>query len=117
MFCKSPLSIVLLALLSLASAEVSITHPVASSTWSRGEDATIEWSIDAADLAETITIELREGPKANLALAYTIAQDVDANEESHDWMVPMDLAPGDTYSIRVITNTGTDRYSHYFKIE
>ncbi|ORX91792.1 hypothetical protein K493DRAFT_303787 [Basidiobolus meristosporus CBS 931.73] len=105
-----------LAYLSLASAEIFISNPIESTKWRQGTDATIEWKIDAADTTKTITIELREGPKANLALTYIIAKNVDANEESHSWMVPMDLAPGDKYSVRVITDNGSEHYSHYFTI-
>ncbi|KAK9768740.1 hypothetical protein K7432_000420 [Basidiobolus ranarum] len=116
MIRKFLLLIALFTFFLAISAEVSITHPVEHAEWDRGEEVTIEWTIDAADLAETVTIELREGPKANLALTTVIATDVDANEESFDWSVPEDLEPGEKYSIRVVTDKGADRYSHYFKI-
>ncbi|ORX99191.1 hypothetical protein K493DRAFT_299530 [Basidiobolus meristosporus CBS 931.73] len=111
------ISIFLLFTLLSVAAEISIIHPVEHTEWTRGEEVTIEWKIDEADLAETVTIELREGPKANLALVYEITTDADANFESFDWTVPEDLEAGDKYSIRVISDKGADRYSHYFKIK
>ncbi|ORX96338.1 hypothetical protein K493DRAFT_300987 [Basidiobolus meristosporus CBS 931.73] len=99
-----------------ATAEIMITEPVEITRWQRGENAIVKWNIDAIDLAELVTIELRIGPKVNLALSYEIATEVDANEESHSWFVPENLIPGDKYSVRIITDKGVDRYSHYFTI-
>ncbi|KAK9766482.1 hypothetical protein K7432_004396 [Basidiobolus ranarum] len=115
-FNISSFLLILVLALVYVGAEVSITHPVEHSEWRRGEDVSVAWIIDAADLAETVSIELREGPKANLALTVAIATDVDANEESYDWSVPDDLEPGEKYSIRIVTDKGVERYSHYFKI-
>ncbi|KAK9718410.1 hypothetical protein K7432_005533 [Basidiobolus ranarum] len=110
------LLLILSFVVTYVNGEISITQPVEHTEWERGEDAIIEWKIDAIDLAELVTIELREGPKANLALSYEIATDIDPNEESHHWSVPHDLASGDKYSIRIVTDKGSERYSHYFKI-
>ncbi|ORX99190.1 hypothetical protein K493DRAFT_299529 [Basidiobolus meristosporus CBS 931.73] len=106
----------ILAMATLSQANMSITSPVATTKWTRGEYIDIEWIIEEQDLETSLTIELREGPAENLALSRTIAKDIDVNEESHIWKVPSDLKPGDKYAVRFIADTGAERYSHYFQI-
>ncbi|KAK9768739.1 hypothetical protein K7432_000419 [Basidiobolus ranarum] len=107
----------LLAMAALTKADMSITSPVAATKWTRGKFVDIEWFVTEEELATSLVIELREGPVNNLALSRTIARDVDANEESYLWKVPSDLSPGEKYAVRIVADTGDERYSHYFQIE
>lgn len=116
------ISFIVASLLALASADtISITDPVASTTWQPSQQATVKWNYNTSSgkAIKTIDVELAYGD-ANNAHSVAMLGSADRSKSSLSFTVPKGLESGSTYFIRMWGNRGTPQeevnFSHTFQI-
>ncbi|KAJ2955049.1 hypothetical protein NQZ79_g8885 [Umbelopsis isabellina] len=108
---KLTASLALLALAQAAMAAISITNPVAGTTWKQGSKATIAWLPTnhlCLSLARTATgddasgetqITLMQGAATQLQTVETINDSVKGSAGKYTWTVPKDTPNGADYTV------------------
>ncbi|PVU90901.1 hypothetical protein BB561_004660 [Smittium simulii] len=112
------LSAIALTLISYVFADVYITNPVASSSWTAGQTEKITWkSSDDSILTGTVTISIRSGDPNNLNAGYVLANKIAANGLSASIKIPEDLASGSDYTISIVDSKNKAVYSSFFGLK
>ncbi|CAM0136161.1 hypothetical protein VKS41_005444 [Umbelopsis sp. WA50703] len=113
---KLTASLALLALTQAAMAAISITNPVAGTTWKQGSKATIAWTATGDDASGTVEITLMQGAATLLQTVETISDSVKGSASGkYTWTVPKDTPNGADYTV-AFGSSPTFYYSHYFTI-
>ncbi|KAJ1733488.1 hypothetical protein LPJ61_001530 [Coemansia biformis] len=106
----------LLALASLALAQLSINNPTGATVWpSNNTPVSVTWiSLDGSPLTGDATVELMEGlDQGNLNLVLKVGT-VPAAARTISFTPPANLPKSNMYAVRVTAN-GVPRYSHSFQ--
>ncbi|KAF8945199.1 hypothetical protein BGZ47_003116 [Haplosporangium gracile] len=100
-----------------------LVQPYAESVWSQGTTYVISWGPNpdpnyAKNIApkSPVDIQLMQGPPTKLKPIETLAEGTDSSTNSHQWLIPASLAPGNDYTIRITQPGKLDTYSHYFEV-
>jgi subtilisin-like proprotein convertase family protein/pimeloyl-ACP methyl ester carboxylesterase len=94
-------------------ATIRVVSPNGGESWQAGSTHTIQWTL-SGNVGANVKIELYKGG----ALQTTIAAST-ANDESHSWAIPGDLAVGSDYSVKITSTTdgsATDTSNGNFSI-
>ena len=77
---------------------ITIVSPNGGENWTRGTTRTISWTSTGSPGAY-VKIELLKGGKSTLIISST------PNDGSHPWLIPITLAPGNDYKVRITSTT------------
>jgi hypothetical protein len=88
------------------STDVNVTSPNGGESWQQGKTYKIEW--DTGDVTSKVMIELRTGSGTTASTTLEIVAET-KNDGSYSWNVPITVATGSNYEIRVSPNNSGDK--------
>lgn len=97
--------------------DLRVNDPGASSEWAVGSTNNVKWTLKGGEWTGTVAISVQRVGWVNARMVLADAVPIGTGRVgSFKWLVPLDLPPGDNYSVTVMADNGIGETSPDFKI-
>jgi hypothetical protein len=97
--------------------DLRVNDPGVSSEWAVGSTNNVKWALKGGEWTGTVAISLQRAGWVNARMVLAESVPIGTGRTgSFKWIVPIDLPPGDNYSVTVMADNGIGETSPDFKI-